>query len=270
MSDLDLEPLVRGDADPLEKTVLGSARADAPALAAKAALLATLAPAPAPPASDAPHAPRVGPSLLRRFGARYAPGVALVVGAGAAALMSVSREAERRAEPNAGVVELAPPAVAPSRPESAHAPPAIVEPSAPEPPARVPGETASVRPAPRHVPVAPRAVARPSAEPDDDSTLARELARVGAARSALAAGDPARTLTLLDAYDAEFPKGAFTIEVSVLRIEALARSGQVEEARKLGDRFLAQHPDGAFARRVTATLQGIAPSTKLPLASPRD
>ncbi len=265
MSELDLEPLVRGDADPLEKTVLGSARADAPSHAAKAALLAALAPAPPRP-SDAPQ--HVAPSLLRRFGARYAPGVVLVVGAGAAALMSVSGDVDRHTEPNAGVVEVVPTVAAPSIPEPTVAPTAIVEPSAPEPHEHA--ETAPVKPPARHAPLAPRAVARPSAEPEEDSTLAREIARVGAARSALAAGDPARTLTLLDAYEADFPKGAFTVEVSVLRVEALARSGQVEEARKLGDRFLAQHPDGAFARRVTATLQGIAPSTKLPLTSPRD
>ena len=268
MSDLDLEPLVRGDGDPLERTVLGSARADAPSHAAKAALLAALAPAPAP--SDVPG---VAPSLLRRIGARYAAGMALVVGAGVAALMSVGREDDRRASPNEAVFDLAPSAaaVASSNAESSVALPAIVVvPPVIEPPPHDTVETAPSASAARPVVAsAPRAPRPPSAEPEDHSH-APEIARVRAARSALTAGDPARTLALLDAYDADFPRGAFNVEVSVLRVEALARRGQVEEARKLGDRFLAQHPDGAFARRVTSTLQGIASSTNVPLASPRD
>lgn len=268
MSDLDLEPLVRGDADPLERTVLGSARADAPSHAAKAALLAALAPP--PPPSDVPSA---APSLLRRIGARYAPGVAIAVGVGVAALMSVGRENDRRASPNEAVFDVAPSAsaVAPSISESSVALPAIVvDPPVLEPPAHDTVETAPATSAARPVAATtPRASVRPSAEPVDDS-LAREIERVGAARSALTAGDPARTLALLDAYDVDFPRGAFNVEVSVLRVEALARRGQIEEARELGERFLAQHPDGAFARRVTSTLRGIAPSTNLPLASPRD
>ena len=75
-----------------------------------------------------------------------------------------------------------------------------------------------------------------------------------AARSALAAGDATRSLAVLDAYEAEFPNGAFSVEVSVLRVEALARAGRMTEARRLGERFLRQHPNGLFARRVASTL----------------
>ena len=74
------------------------------------------------------------------------------------------------------------------------------------------------------------------------------------ARSALAAGDAARTLEILDSYESEFPSGAFSVEVSVLRVEALARAGRMDEARRLGQRFLQQHPHGLFARRVASTL----------------
>ncbi|MDF2695479.1 MAG: hypothetical protein K0S65_3862, partial [Labilithrix sp.] len=34
----------------------------------------------------------------------------------------------------------------------------------------------------------------------------------------------------------------------------LARAGRPDEARRLGSRFLAEHHEGAFARRVAATL----------------
>ena len=78
-----------------------------------------------------------------------------------------------------------------------------------------------------------------------------------AARSALAAGDTARTLELLDSYESEFPAGTFSMEVSALRVEALARSGRMAEARRLGERFLQQHPHGLLASRVASTL-GIA------------
>ncbi|MBX3207137.1 MAG: hypothetical protein KF764_18970 [Labilithrix sp.] len=86
------------------------------------------------------------------------------------------------------------------------------------------------------------------------STLALEIAQVEATRAALAAGDAKKTLALLDQYDREFPAGAFAVEVSVLRIEALTRAERTDEARRLGSRFLAEHRQGAFARRVSIAL----------------
>ncbi|MDF2697658.1 MAG: hypothetical protein K0S65_6041 [Labilithrix sp.] len=261
MSHLDLEPLVRGDSDPLERIVLGSARGDVPAPDAKAQLLAALARASAPP-SDVP----CPPSLLSRFGGRYTPGIALLVGASAAAIMSMVTA--HREPPLASASSEVALVVAPS---SIVEPPAAL-PSAPaDPPATAPPAKPVVRRKAPAAETAPKTRLDPSAEPVADSTLGREIERVGAARSALAAGEPGRTLSLLDAYDAEFPKGTFSVEVSVLRIEALARSGRVDEARRLGERFLSQHPEGAFARRITATLQNIAPATPdSTLASPRD
>ena len=88
-------------------------------------------------------------------------------------------------------------------------------------------------------------------------TLDREIARVDAARAAVARHQSARALALLDAYEREFSPGAFAVEVSVLRIEALADAGRFEEARRLGERFLSEHRQGAFARRVAATIESL-------------
>lgn len=268
MSDLDLEPLVRGDGDPLERTVLESARVDGPSPATRAALLAALAPAPLPSATAAPS-----PTLLRRLDGRVAPGIAIVIGVGAAAVMSVIGGDPGRVPASSSVapVVVTEPTAEPSQVAELRA----TAPATPdEAPVRPSPEATPLKRAPRRAPVTddpPRAPSAAPAETTSDSTLGRELARVGAARSALAAADPSQALSLLDAYDAEFPGGAFSVEVSVLRIDALARSGRTDEARRLGDRFLAQHPRGAFARRVTATLRSIDPSSQdSTLASPRD
>jgi hypothetical protein len=281
VSDLDLEPLVRAGSDPLERAVLESARRDVPTSPAKAQLLAALEPAPVPSAASAP-----APSWLGKLGGRYALGVALVVGVGAAVVLSEGSHApvasnERPVAPVAPVASVAssakamPPAE-PVEPPTSDTGVANSEPLPPPlgaKPLAAGGEAAPTPPL-RRVPVArvaPTMNVAPSSEPPAESTLARELARVGAARSALAAGDAPRTLQLLDAYNAEFPTGAFLVEVAVLRIEALARSGRGDEARRLGDSFLAEHPKGAFARRVAITLRSVAPASQdSTLAPPRD
>jgi hypothetical protein len=126
-------------------------------------------------------------------------------------------------------------------------------------------EAPSVPPAPHGAPSrspsshAAKTTGTRGPESSDDSTLGRELARIAAARNALTEGDATRTLQLLDAYDAEFPRGTFSVEVSVLRIEALARAGRTDEAAQLGNRFLARYPEGVLARRVATTLRAVVP-----------
>jgi hypothetical protein len=44
------------------------------------------------------------------------------------------------------------------------------------------------------------------------------------------------------------------VEATVLRIEALAASGNQEAARKAGRAFLARHPKGPYAQRVSSLI----------------
>lgn len=72
----------------------------------------------------------------------------------------------------------------------------------------------------------PRALtsAAASAPPASPSTLSIEVALVDGAREALADGDPARALTILDRYDREHPGGVLAPEAALLRARARAKS----------------------------------------------
>jgi len=80
--------------------------------------------------------------------------------------------------------------------------------------------------------------------------LTAELAALDAARTSLSHADPAGALAALDAYAHDFPRGRLKIEAEVLRIGALAKSGQTEVARKRAEAFLKLHPDSVLASRV--------------------
>jgi outer membrane protein assembly factor BamD (BamD/ComL family) len=80
--------------------------------------------------------------------------------------------------------------------------------------------------------------------------LADEIAALDVARRALASGDASGALKALDDYRHKFPRGAMSFEASVLNIEALAKSGNMDAARALGHKFLAQNPNSPHAERV--------------------
>ncbi len=88
----------------------------------------------------------------------------------------------------------------------------------------------------------------------DASSLEGEVTALDRARSALAAGDAARTLELLGQYEQAFPKGALRPEAMYLRIQALSKAGQREAARDLAARFLAKHPSSPHATQLQALL----------------
>jgi len=112
-------------------------------------------------------------------------------------------------------------------------------------------------------PRGPRAEARAVAAARDQAagpssargTFREELALVSAARASLEAGDSAACLRTLDGYDARFPSGIFLHEVVVLRIEALAASGEGARARTLADQFLATNAKSPYADRVRSSLE---------------
>jgi len=267
VAELDDVSLEGNMLDQLEQDVLDSARDDVPPPAGREQLLAALSLAPSSGMTGR-ASPRGG------AGARVAQvmGVALAVGAVAVVVsMYGSGDASAPApapSPSPAVVAPVDPVATTETPATVAQPAAVPSPQpssdTPRPASEAIDVPAPNRPVPalRAVRTAPSAA---TAASPAESTLGRELARVTAARSALAGGEAARTLHELDAYDAEFPAGAFSVEVAVLRIEALARSGRGDEARRLGDRFLAQHPQGLFARRVATTLRsvGLAPEDPL-------
>ena len=122
-----------------------------------------------------------------------------------------------------------------------------------EPPAISPADLRAAPSAP--APVAPRAtpVAAAPAAPASGS-LPAEIAALDRARKALEGGDPAQALTLVDAYQSQYPNGTFSEEAEVLRIEALAKRGDRARATSAGQRFLAAHPTSPHAARIRAIL----------------
>jgi hypothetical protein len=89
------------------------------------------------------------------------------------------------------------------------------------------------------------------------SPLSRERALLDAARSALAAGDHARALALLDTHARTFAKPQLGEEREALAIQALAASGRYDEARARGARFRASTPGSLFMPAIDATLGSI-------------
>lgn len=126
------------------------------------------------------------------------------------------------------------------------APTAVAAPNSP-PPATEGSTAPAAEPVSNNAPSSARAEPKPAASP-----LSAELGALDAARSALASGDANGALTQLDAYAHNFPHGRLSLEAEVLRIDALAKSGQTAAARKRAEAFMKRHPDSVLASRVRA------------------
>jgi hypothetical protein len=157
--------------------------------------------------------------------------------------------------PEVGALDRGP--EAPSLPEHAATPDGQTAPSdvPHDPDARAPDVA---RPGAGRSPAPPSSVvaAAPTQEPRPTSTIGRErqpveeALRVREASTLIAAGQPGKALSVLAELDKDVPGGMLAQERMVLRIEALAASGQGEQAAKLGEAFLAAHPKSAHADRV--------------------
>jgi hypothetical protein len=124
----------------------------------------------------------------------------------------------------------------------------VAAPSA-QPPAPAPAEVAT----PESPVTAPSAsAARPAKS--DRVALTAELGALDAVRSALAQGDPGGALSLLDSYAKAYPHGRLELEAEVLRIDALARAGQADLAKKRAETFLKRYPKSVLASRVRGYL----------------
>jgi hypothetical protein len=89
-----------------------------------------------------------------------------------------------------------------------------------------------------------------SAGPPPRPTLAAEVLALDEARHALASGDAAKSLRLLDDFDRRVTQPALMPEATVLRVETLVALGRIDEARALVDGLLAAHPDTPYAQRL--------------------
>lgn len=129
-----------------------------------------------------------------------------------------------------------------------------------QPSFRFDSQTAKVALAPAEAGKPEEPSAKPAGElataPVDDSPVARknqllrESAGVKDARDAMAAGNAQKALTILGDLDREIKKGVMGQERAVLRIEALAKSGQRDAARGLAKGFLSRNPTSPYADRV--------------------
>lgn len=87
------------------------------------------------------------------------------------------------------------------------------------------------------------------------SALAAELGALDAARSRLDAGDASGALAKLDDYGRAYPRGRLVLEAEVLRIDALSRAGQKDQAKRRAESFLRKHPNSVLAKRVSGYLE---------------
>lgn len=140
----------------------------------------------------------------------------------------------------------------PATPPAQTGEPAVLP--APEAPAQPPS-SAAVRGSPRSEATRRATPTKADAGPalfKPRSTLAEELEQIKSARAALRAGDPVRTLSLLDVYAARSRGGELGAEASLLRIEALAASGRRTEAARLAQKFAVDHPNSPLIDRALA------------------
>jgi hypothetical protein len=82
-----------------------------------------------------------------------------------------------------------------------------------------------------------------------------ELALVERIRMQLSRGETDACLRSIDLYNERFRGGAFVQEVEVMRVEALANSGDRARARGFGERFFAEHPKSPYVERVRSVLE---------------
>lgn len=157
-------------------------------------------------------------------------------------------------------------ALSPADPGAAAPGPTLETPAAPLPtPSATPPPvtatataTATTREEPEEpadaAPPAPTARRAPAAPPADKSagkgSLPEEVAMVDAARRALGAGNAPLALEILDRHRQEHPRGLLGQEATLLRIEALAVSGQRSAARSLAASFLGRQPRSPHRKRI--------------------
>ena len=116
----------------------------------------------------------------------------------------------------------------------------------------------------RNFPDLPPPSASGSAKPGGKKGSPDEPSTIEGARAAIARGESAKALVILDGHDRDFPQGLMNPDATVLRIEALARTGEDARAKQLAEGFLADFPHSPLAGRVRGLLDAINRKTATP------
>jgi len=280
----DLVPLLADHADELEAALLRSAEDDEPDRAALEKVAASLEVSAGALAATAVGAHAASGSVMTHQLSLVSVVKWLAAGLGAGALASGGAHwvAERVHVPvessSAAVLARPAPQLAhpsPARtaePHAAHAPLALAAP-APTAASVVSTPAAKTPPLPAEVD-GPRAASPAAAGPasvsfsplEDThaptpavsappaSTLGEETKALDSARTLILSGRSAPALAALDRYRALFPRGALSAEASLLRIEALLRSGQRAQAEREAETLIARAPQSRHATRARALL----------------
>jgi hypothetical protein len=238
----EMERLIESGADDFELRILSAGRLDRPTAASRRRILTGLGVGGALGATLLASTMNAGGwfgnlsrSLLLRS--------AMAATAGAAAVI--------------GYVQFAPSSPAPHEPAALVAPRVVPAPKAAPlaEPIEVREEPSVETGSPRPIGVSSN-VQRPSraVEAPPKPGLSDELGSLDRARQALVAGDASRSLRLLDEYQRRFAKPKLGTEAAVLRIEALAASGQRARASELGAQFLSRHGKGPYGARVRSLM----------------
>jgi hypothetical protein len=107
-------------------------------------------------------------------------------------------------------------------------------------------------------PAMPAATGPASSRPRaDGSSLSAERAILDGARSALAAGDAPRALSLLDEHARRFPRPQLGEEREALAIQSLVAAGRYDDARARAARFRTAAPNSLFLPAIDASLASI-------------
>lgn len=86
--------------------------------------------------------------------------------------------------------------------------------------------------------------------------LSEEIRLLDLARNAVRSQKPEEALASLDVYSVRFPAGAFRQEASMLRMQALAKRGDVNQASSMAKQFVETHPNSPYVRRASNIAKG--------------
>ncbi len=88
---------------------------------------------------------------------------------------------------------------------------------------------------------------------ESESRLEREMQMLAVAQRVLSS-DPARALRLTTQGDKEFPSSMFSAEREQVGLLALVKLGRLDEARRIGQPFLAKYPNAPWSQRLRHAL----------------
>jgi hypothetical protein len=255
--------LDRADTDPFKRLLLRSAELDRPMPAVRLrsrALMSALAGSTT--VLGAGSSALAGTASASMVGLLKALGVGFAVGVGVMGGVSVTLSEPATSVESRATVALVKHAEVPSIPEaeSPNLAPSP-EPAAPvaEATAQPPVESRGRRVRQQQSAQAPLPPQGIQPEPLQSEQLAAELTALDEARRAVAAGDAPQAIARLDRMQLEFRAPSLAQEATVVRIEALAKSGAHEAAAEHAARFLRAHPSSPYASRIRRLTNPAAP-----------